>query len=165
MRRRTASHDLRRSPYPANLPCERTGTAAAIRPHFAFLSARRAAPAMCTRLKALSLASLLLRRPRQLDSQRALDLGNNAVVRDGLARLVLVDGLRVHLKLLSQLLLRQPLGGTSLGDGQPQILGDRLVCSSDTNPSGQLAASRDNEREQKTGERERQERRGSEADG
>merc|ERR1719231_2174661 len=72
-------------------------------------------------------ACSLLWRSRQLRPQRALNLGNDLVVGDRLARLVLVDHLRLHVELRRELLLREALGVACLRDREPQVLGDGLV--------------------------------------
>merc|ERR1719326_2121296 len=75
----------------------------------------------------LAVLSSLLRRTRQLRSQRALNLGDDLIVRDRLARLVLVDHLRLHVELRRELLLREALGVARLRDGEAQVLGHGLV--------------------------------------
>jgi hypothetical protein len=74
----------------------------------------------------LSVKSLL--RARQLCTERALDFSNNRVIWDGLARLVLVDDLRLHIQLLCELFLRESLCIPRLDDRLLQVGRDGRVC-------------------------------------
>jgi len=81
----------------------------------------------CVRVPVVCVLSLL-GCPGQLAAEGALDLGDDGIVGDGLARLVLIDHLRLHVELLCQLLLRKALGGASLHHRKPQLLINSLVC-------------------------------------
>merc|ERR1712060_816372 len=65
----------------------------------------------------------LLLHSRQLNPKRALYLGDLRVLGYGLAILVLIYGLWLHVELLRQLLLRQALGHPRLLDRLLEFLG------------------------------------------